>query len=239
MSLGLDVDPESDHVVPRPRSVMQTAFLSPEVVLLDDDSGRVYQLNPSASAIWLLIDGRHSAADLAGELAEITGMSAEQLIVDVQAAVRDFRERGFLEGDRNPTGDLAAPPRPMRTALPPPEPCGSARDRPTWAGVKTVVVDDTVVAVGYDGERSSVALDRALAGLSSTDAPEAGAAFGVRAVRAGVRRREGLARSPRYFDQASVRRPRRGGDSRAGAGRERGCSPARAPGSGRPTGVRS
>ena len=43
---------------PRPHPAVETAYLAPEVVLWDGRHHQVHHLNPSASAVWLCIDGR-------------------------------------------------------------------------------------------------------------------------------------------------------------------------------------
>ena len=83
---------------PRPRPGIETAFLPPEVVLLDTGSGRVHHLNPGASAVWLLLDGEQGVEGIAAELGELFGRAAGEVTGDVEAAVADFAERGLLEG---------------------------------------------------------------------------------------------------------------------------------------------
>ena len=56
---------------PRPRPEIETAFVGGEAVLLNVDTGAVYALNPSASVVWLLLDGVPTDAALADELSEI------------------------------------------------------------------------------------------------------------------------------------------------------------------------
>ena len=74
---------------------VETAVLAGEAVLYDERSGMVHHLNPAASAIWSLLDGR-SVADLVGALTEMTGVPAEQLRADVLQALADFRTAGLL-----------------------------------------------------------------------------------------------------------------------------------------------
>ena len=66
-----------------------------EVVIYDDRSGMVHHLNPSASSIWLLLDGRPLAAVI-DELTRLTGMARDDLRRDVLQAVADLRDAKLL-----------------------------------------------------------------------------------------------------------------------------------------------
>ncbi len=83
---------------PAPHEAIDTVFLEPEVVLFDGRDASVVRLNPSASAVWLLLDGATSPAVIAAELAEIVGLPADVLAPDVEAAVADFAAQGLLAG---------------------------------------------------------------------------------------------------------------------------------------------
>ena len=69
------------------------------------------RLNPSASAVWLLLDGATTPAVIADELAEIVGLPADALASDVEAAVADFAAQGLLAGTARAADedDVAAP----------------------------------------------------------------------------------------------------------------------------------
>ena len=55
---------------PAPHDAIDTVFLEPEVVLFDGRDASVVRLNPSASAVWLLLDGATPPAAIATELAD-------------------------------------------------------------------------------------------------------------------------------------------------------------------------
>jgi PqqD family protein of HPr-rel-A system len=74
---------------------VETAVFDTEVVIYDDRSGTVHHLNPSASAIWLLIDGRPLAAVI-DELTGSTGLARDDLRRDVLQAVSELRDAGLL-----------------------------------------------------------------------------------------------------------------------------------------------
>jgi PqqD family protein of HPr-rel-A system len=84
--------------IPRPHHSVETAFLPPEAVLFDDRHGEIHHLNPSASAVWVLLDGELSIDEVTAELSDIFSVPGDQMRGDVIAAVEDFRTRGLLDG---------------------------------------------------------------------------------------------------------------------------------------------
>jgi hypothetical protein len=102
----------------RPHGDVETAFVGGEAVLLNVATGAVYALNPSASAVWLLLDGESSLTDIARELSDIVGLPADQLVADVEAAIDDFARQGLLAADAS-GDDATSGPFPL---LPPPDP---------------------------------------------------------------------------------------------------------------------
>jgi len=109
--------------VPTPAGGVQTAYLDGEAVLYDVARRRTMLLNPTASALWLLLDGESTVAEIRDTLVEIFGADPEVVRRDVEAGLTQFAEMGLLdgivghEGDETPeslvtTGALAAPPVP-------------------------------------------------------------------------------------------------------------------------------
>lgn len=96
MSTTDTADPTS--VRPTPHPSVETAFLAPEAVLFDDRHGEIHHLNPSASAVWLMLDGELSIVEVTAELSEIFGVPEADMLPDVESVVEDFRTRGLLEG---------------------------------------------------------------------------------------------------------------------------------------------
>lgn len=84
---------------PRPHPAVETAFLAPEAVLWDTRHQQVHHLNPSASAVWLLIDGELTADQIARELCDIFGAEFDAVRPDVDDAIAEFVRRGLLVGD--------------------------------------------------------------------------------------------------------------------------------------------
>lgn len=69
-----------------------------ECVLLDKVRGRVLALNPTAAAVWELLDGTRDAAAIAAILAEAGGVTPEQARTDVDALLEELETAGFLDG---------------------------------------------------------------------------------------------------------------------------------------------
>lgn len=66
-----------------------------EVVVYDERSGTVHHLNPSASSIWLLLDGRPVAAVI-DRLSDATGLTRDDMRRDVVRAIAELRNAGLL-----------------------------------------------------------------------------------------------------------------------------------------------
>lgn len=108
MSESIDTASHPAEVRPAPHPSVETAFLAPEAVLFDDRHGEIHHLNPSASAVWLLIDGEVSIETIVADLSEIFGVPEADLLPDVETIVADFRSRGLLVGgDSAPTDSSA------------------------------------------------------------------------------------------------------------------------------------
>jgi len=101
---------------PRPRPEIETAFVGGEAVLLNVETGSVYALNPSASLVWLLLDGVLQTPAVAAELSEIIQVPADELLPDVEAAVAGFAEQRLL--DQPPASATPLP----SYLVPPPDP---------------------------------------------------------------------------------------------------------------------
>ena len=103
---------------PGPRPEIETAFVGGEAVLLNVETGSVYALNPSASVVWLLLDGVLSTAAIADELSEIIHLPSDALLNDVDTAIAGFAAQGLLE---QPPNGAATQPLPSYL-VPPPDP---------------------------------------------------------------------------------------------------------------------
>lgn len=75
----------------------ETAVFETEVVVYDERSGMVHHLNPSASAIWQLLDGR-LVAEVIDTLTRATGVPREEIGRDVVRAIAELRDANLLTG---------------------------------------------------------------------------------------------------------------------------------------------
>lgn len=91
---------------PRPHPAVETAFLAPEAVLWDGRHRRIHHLNPSASAVWLCVDGTLTADQIATELSEIFQTPQDVLRPDVDGALAEFVRLGLLSGGES-SGDTS------------------------------------------------------------------------------------------------------------------------------------
>ena len=68
------------------------------VVGFDTRTGGIHRMNPSASAIWSLIDGKSTVADIAAELAEILGLRSSTASKNVRTSIAEFQSLALIEG---------------------------------------------------------------------------------------------------------------------------------------------
>lgn len=87
---------DSDRPAPHPS--VDTAFLVDQAVLFDERNGQVHELNPSASAVWMLIDGQSTLDMVAADLQEILGVPADVVRPDLDGIVAQFADQGLLVG---------------------------------------------------------------------------------------------------------------------------------------------
>lgn len=96
---------DTAELPPRPHPAVETAFLAPEAVLWDGRHRRVHHFNPSASAVWVCVDGQMTADQIATELSEIFEIPLEVIRPDVDSALAEFSRLGLLDGEAEPDGD--------------------------------------------------------------------------------------------------------------------------------------
>jgi hypothetical protein len=68
-------------------------------VLYDERTSKVYRLNPSASAVWMLMDGTADDQAITADISEIFEVPVDQVGPDVLAALQQFVSQGLLLGD--------------------------------------------------------------------------------------------------------------------------------------------
>lgn len=85
---------------PRVHAGVAEVELDGETVVYDERSGGLHRLNAPATIVWKCLDGDVTVAELAAEIAEVSGAEPAQIEADVLAAVRDFEALGLLDDGR-------------------------------------------------------------------------------------------------------------------------------------------
>ena len=67
------------------------------VIVYDDGSSLVHHLSPSASIVWKLCRGDASVRELAADIADVYGLDASEVEVQVTTAVGEFETLGLVE----------------------------------------------------------------------------------------------------------------------------------------------
>ena len=104
-------------MTPRPHAAIDTAVFGTEVMLHDRRSDLTHELNPSASAVWLLIDGRHTVDQIAAELADLFHAPQADVEAGVRQAMGQFEALGVLAGSLEPDVAPAIEFRPVAEPL--------------------------------------------------------------------------------------------------------------------------
>jgi hypothetical protein len=82
---------------PVQRAGLESRTVDDEVIVLDPGGGRVHHLNPSATYIWHRCDGRHSASDIATELAKAYGEAHDKVLADVLNTIAELGRQKLIE----------------------------------------------------------------------------------------------------------------------------------------------
>lgn len=72
------------------------------VVMVDERTGELHQLNPTASIVWQCLDGRSSLEEIASDIAEVAGADPEMVLSDIVALATDLDSRSVLAGSAEP-----------------------------------------------------------------------------------------------------------------------------------------
>jgi hypothetical protein len=82
---------------PRRREGIEAHSVLDELVLYVPGQELGVSLNPSARAVWELCDGQRTLAEISQELGQDVGCPGDDLLADVEAAVRQLSELGLVE----------------------------------------------------------------------------------------------------------------------------------------------
>ena len=83
-------------VFPARRSDVVVREIEDEILVLDGQSGKVHQFNPTAGFIWACCDGESSVIDITSRLAAEYNVPAASVAPDVASTIGKFQELGLL-----------------------------------------------------------------------------------------------------------------------------------------------
>ena len=92
---GGDMDLGNRPIGPPPLNIIETEVKG-DLSLYDPRQEKVLVLNGTATDVWLLCDGNHTAAEILGLIASVHGQDAATIRADVDSTIRHFFEEGFL-----------------------------------------------------------------------------------------------------------------------------------------------
>jgi len=81
---------------PRRRTEFEERVVEGEMVVMDQESEQIHQLNQTASFIWQLCDGDHDRQQIAEELAAAFEVDADTAEADVAETLEKLEKIGLL-----------------------------------------------------------------------------------------------------------------------------------------------
>lgn len=95
---GVSPDAITASSRPRARAGCSGVELEGDVILVDDDSGAVHLLNPTARVVWSCFDGSTTIADIARDLDTVFAADRTTITDAVTDLARQLARSGLLEG---------------------------------------------------------------------------------------------------------------------------------------------
>jgi hypothetical protein len=86
---------------PTRRSDLSARRAEGEILILDRVGGVIHQLNPTASKIWELCDGKTSVKEIVAQIVEVFAVDARTASHDIDQSIANFRSLNLLESDSN------------------------------------------------------------------------------------------------------------------------------------------
>jgi hypothetical protein len=84
-------------VKPKVRADLAVVEVEGEAIIYDDGGKKLHHLNPTATIVFGLCDGRSTIPELSSDIAEAFGLPAPDVERQVRALLREFRRQEFLE----------------------------------------------------------------------------------------------------------------------------------------------
>lgn len=85
---------------PKIRDDLAVVELDGEAVIYDEQSEDLHHLNPTATIILSLCDGRATVKDLAAEISQTFSVPGDEVELQIRQLLREFRKAGLLESSR-------------------------------------------------------------------------------------------------------------------------------------------
>ncbi len=85
-------------VKPKVRADLGVVEIDGEAIVYDEKGRTLHHLNPSATLVFGLCDGRSTIPELSSEIAEAVGLPSDQVERQVRGLLRQFRKQAFLDG---------------------------------------------------------------------------------------------------------------------------------------------
>lgn len=89
---------------PRGRDDLVVIELDGEAVVYDEGSGDLHHLNATATSVFAMCDGSASVREVSAELADVYGVSREDVETQVRRLIRRLRQAGLVTTERAPGG---------------------------------------------------------------------------------------------------------------------------------------
>jgi hypothetical protein len=83
---------------PEPKAGLVVQPVDGEVVIYDPEADALHHLEPTAAAVWTLLNGNRSVRAVAADLADVYGAAEESVRLDVLELAKVMHERGLLAG---------------------------------------------------------------------------------------------------------------------------------------------
>lgn len=95
--MKVNCQPAKTQNYPKRRSDVKIRGVEGEAVVLDRQGGQIHQLNPTASFIWNLCDGRSTLAEIENQMAEAFDVDRKTAAKDLAGILWQLRQLNLLE----------------------------------------------------------------------------------------------------------------------------------------------
>jgi Coenzyme PQQ synthesis protein D (PqqD) len=86
----------NEHLAPAHAHALHTVEVDGEAVLLDERSGRLHLLNPSAALVWACFDGVSSIGEIVDDISDELGAPRDVVLAGTLSVSRQLADEGLL-----------------------------------------------------------------------------------------------------------------------------------------------